>query len=178
MSGATLLGDPRLAAVFSFWNQRRGARAMPLPENVDLAGLPSAVQPNAMILDVIRENASIRLRNRRVGKVFWRVSGRDPVGTFVDEALPTTGGYRDYVHGIYQEMVRAARPMYTENIFLLSSGQADPMATKRVSLPLSHDGITVDMVLAAHVFDYRAGGEDAFALVTGLEEKIRAYLDA
>jgi hypothetical protein len=178
MNAAALIGDPRLAIVFNFWDQRRGARAMPTPESVDLASLPPSVQPNAMILEVTRGSGAVRLRYRHVGKVFWRQPGADPVGTFVDEALPETAGYRDYVNGIYQEMVRTARPMYTENIFLLGSGQADPMTTKRVSLPLSGDDVTVDMVLAAHVFDYRAGAEDAFALVTGLEERVRAYLDA
>jgi len=43
---------------------------------------------------------------------------------------------------------------------------------------LSRDGTSVALVLAAHVFDYGANGDgNAFALVTGLEEAVRAFLD-
>jgi hypothetical protein len=51
------------------------------------------------------------------------------------------------------------------------------MTTKRVSLPLSRDGETVHEVLAAHVFDYGGGSDDAFALVTSLEERVRSVLE-
>ena len=67
--------------------------------------------------------------------------------------------------------------MYTENVFVLRHGQSDPMSTRRVSLPLSRDGVTVDRVLAAHVFDYGTGGDDSFALVTRISESVRAFLD-
>ena len=130
-----------------------------------------------MILEVVRDNGATRFRYRHVGEVFWRASGHEPVGTFVDDVLPETAGYRDYVVGIYQEMAAQRRPMYTENRFILRHGDADPMATKRVSLPLSSDGVSVDRVLAAHVFDYGNMGEQGFALVSSLEQGVRAFLD-
>jgi hypothetical protein len=176
MSAADPIGDQRLAIVYRYWLGKRAAAAMPAPDSIALTELPSSVRPNAMILDIVRADGATRFRYRHVGEVFWRATGRDPVGTFVDEALPETVGYRDYVVGIYREMAETARPMYTENAFILRHGQADPMKTKRVSLPLSRDGITADMVLAAHVFDYGTMGAEAFALVTGLEERVRQFL--
>lgn len=178
MGAGVRIADARLALLYDYWRRKKGQRAMPAPEDIDPSELPKAVQPNLMLLEVIRVEGGLRFRYCRVGGVFWRAGGRDPSGTFVDEILPPTAGYRDYVVGIYREMTETMRPMYTENVFILHHGQSDPMSTKRVSLPVSRDGTTVAMALAAHVFDYgTAGNEDAFALVTGLKEGVRTFLD-
>lgn len=51
------------------------------------------------------------------------------------------------------------------------------MLTRRVSLPLSTDGIAVDMALAGHVFEHdRLPREDALSLVCDLEEITRRVL--
>ncbi|HXQ51776.1 MAG TPA: hypothetical protein VN802_11830 [Stellaceae bacterium] len=171
------VGDPRLWLLFHYWQVKLAGGAMPSPDAINLAELPPAVQPNAMLLDVAIEGGRRRFRYRSVGGVFWRASGKEPVGRYIDEVLPETAGYRDYVVGIYEEMAAKRRPMYTENMFILSHGQRDPMTTKRVSLPLSRDGAAVHAVLAAHVFDYGAGGDDAFALVTAIEEGVRTFLE-
>jgi hypothetical protein len=178
MGGNVAIADQRLALLFDYWRMRKGARAMPAPEDIDPTVLPDKVQPNLMLLEVVRDGAIPRFRYSHVGGLFWRADGSDPVGKFVDEVLPETAGYRDYVVGIYREMEATRRAMYTENTFVLQHGQSDPMSTKRVSLPLSRDGTNVALVLAAHVFDYGANGDrDAFALVTGLTEGVRAFLD-
>lgn len=177
MGDAGMVGDPRLSILYNYWRSKKRGRAMPGPQDVNLAGLPPAVQPNAMLLEVLTEDGRQRFRYTRVGAVFWRTSGKEPVGQYIDVALPETAGYRDYVIGIYQEMAREGRPMYTENRFILRHGQSDPMATKRVSLPLAPDNETVSAVLAGHVFDYGTGGPDAFALVTAIEEVVRTFLE-
>lgn len=150
---------------------------MPPPAAISLADLPPPVRPNTMLLEIVAAGGQRRFRYTSVGSVFWRTSGKEPIGQFIDEALPATAGYREYVLGIYEEMARTRRPMYTENRFILRHGQSDPMATKRVSLPLSGDGAAVSAVLAAHVFDYGASGPDAFALVTAIEEVVRTFLE-
>lgn len=177
MAGVGAVDDPRLSILYNYWRGKKKGRAMPAPEDVDLAELPATVQPNAMLLEVLNEGGRRRFRYTRVGAVFWRTSGKDPAGQYLDDALPETAGYRDYVIGIYDEMARERRPMYTENIFILHHGQSDPMATKRVSLPLSSDGKTVSAVLAAHVFDYGTSGPDSFALVTAIQEVVRSFLE-
>lgn len=176
MLGLGTVGDPRLRLLFHYWQTRLAGNAMPSPDAIDLADLPPTVKPNVMLLDVAIEDGRRRFRYRNVGGVFWRATGKEPVGRYVDEVLPETAGYRDYVVGIYEEMAARRRPMYTENLFILSHGQRDPMTTKRVSLPLSRDGGPVHAVLAAHVFDYGASGDDSFALVTAIEEGIRTFL--
>jgi hypothetical protein len=178
MGGNVSIADQRLVLLFQYWRMKKGARAMPSPADINHAMLPEAVRPNLMLLEVVRGGDAPRFRYSHVGGLFWRADGSDPVGRFVDEILPEAAGYRDYIVGIYREMEATRRAMYTENTFVLQYGQSDPMSTKRVSLPLSSDGETVSLVLAAHVFDYGANGDsDAFALVTGLKEDVRAFLD-
>lgn len=177
MDVSAKVDDPRLWLLYNYWRAKRQGRSMPSPADILLADLPPAVQPNAMLLEVLVEGGKRRFRYTRVGSVFWRTSGREPVGQYLDEALPETAGYRDYVIGIYEEMARERRPMYTENLFILRHGQSDPMATKRVSLPLSQDGAMASAVLAGHVFDYGASGPDAFALVTAIQEAVRTFIE-
>lgn len=178
MGGNVAIADQRLALLYQYWRIKKGARAMPSPGDINRAALPEPVRPNLMLLEVVRDGGAARFRYSHVGGLFWRAGGSDPVGRFADEILPPNAGYRDYVLGIYREMEATGRAMYTENSFVLQYGQSDPMSTKRVSLPLSDDGATVSLVLAAHVFDYGANGDsDAFALVTGLKEEVRVFLD-
>jgi hypothetical protein len=177
MDGVATIGDPRLWLLYHYWRSKKGSRAVPAPGEIDLAELPKAVQPNAMLLEVVHEGSRVRFRYQRVGRVFWRHAKREPVGEYVGDILPATAGYRDYVVGIYEEMAATCRPLYTENLFILRHGQSDPIATKRVSLPLSRDGSKVHAVLAGHVFDYGAHGDDAMALVTGIKEGVRVVLD-
>jgi hypothetical protein len=78
--------------------------------------------------------------------------------------------------GIYREIATRQCAMYTENIFTLD-GQAVPMLTRRVSLPLSTDGIAVDMALAGHVFEHdRRPRDNALSLVCDLKEITRRVL--
>jgi hypothetical protein len=177
MDGVGTVGDPRLWLVYHYWSRKRRGRAMPSPAEIALTELPEAVQPNVMLLEVVATEAAPRFRYLKVGSVFWRAGGADPSGRFVDDVLPRTAGYRDYIVGIYHEMAMRRRPMYTENVFILSHGHSDPMATKRVSLPLSYDGKAVHAVLAGHVFDYGANGDDSLALVTELKEGTRTFLE-
>jgi hypothetical protein len=177
MDGVGTVGDPRLWLVYHYWWSKRRGRSMPAPADIVLSELPEAVRPNVMLLDVVPTDGGPRFRYLKVGTVFWRGGGTDPSGRFVDEVLPRTAGYRDYIVGIYEEMAVLRRPMYTENVFILSHGHSDPMATKRVSLPLSEDGKEVHAVLAGHVFDYGANGDDSLALVTELKEGLRTFLE-
>ena len=178
MGGNVTIADQRLALLYSYWRAKKGGRAMPSPDDIHPVDLPAAVQPNLMLLEVVPDASGARFRYSHVGGLFWRAGGSDPIGKVVDEILPEVAGYRDYVVGIYREMEATQRAMYTENSFILHHGQSDPMSTKRVSLPLSRDGKSVTLVLAAHVFDYGANGDStAFALVTGLKEGVRAFLD-
>jgi hypothetical protein len=131
-----------------------------------------------MLLDVIdRDGAPPRFRYRRAGAVFWRDAGREPTGGFVDEVLPATVGYRDYVAAVYGEVVARRRPVYTENDFAIDDNTA-PLRAARLVLPLSEDDRLVSMILTGHLFDHpELGLEAAFSRVAGFKEIVHAALE-
>ena len=171
-----MIDDARLAGLYRYWSDKRGGRAMPSRADLDPLELPGAIWPHIMLLDVVDGEGGPRFRYRRVGAQFWAAAQGDPTGKFLDEALIATAGYRDYVNGLYGEMVRHRVPLYSASLLRLR-GQVRPLLIRRVSLPLSSDGVVVNMALAGHVFD----GPDlpldsAVELVEGHEEVARAAL--
>ena len=172
-----VLLDQRLESLYRHWLAKRRGRAMPGRADIDPLEIPPEIWPHTMLLDVVWEAERPRFRYRRVGEIFWRVSGREPTGLFIDEVLPETAGYRRYVTGIYEEVARRGLPIYSENSFTLE-GRGTPMVTRRISLPLSTDGATVNMMLAGHVFEHGTLARDvAFSLVSELKELRRVVLE-
>ncbi len=176
VAGGVVIGDARLETLYRYWLSRRGDRAIPRRADIDPVEIPAAIWPHTMILEVVREDSRLRFRYRRAGSVFWRAGAAEPTGRFIEEVLPGTAGYLEYVVGIYVEMTESRRPMYSENYFI-RAGQSVPMRTRRVSLPLSNDGVVVDTILAGHVFEYPRERDPAFPVVDGLREAVRVYLE-
>jgi hypothetical protein len=169
--------DHRLDQLYRYWAGQRKGRPMPSRADIDPLEIPAEIWPHTMLLDVLWQHGLPRFRYRRVGAVFWRGSGQEPTGCFIDEVLPETAGYRAYIIGVYSEMATLRRAMYTENILTLDNGAA-PMLVKRVSLPLSTDGNTVDMALAGHVFAHDTlPRENALSLVRDMREVTRVVLE-
>jgi hypothetical protein len=172
-----ILLDQPLEGLYRHWLGKKGARAMPRRADIDPVEIPGEIWPYTMLLDVIWSADTPRFRYRRVGDVFWRTGGREPTGRFIDEVLPERAGYRRYVVDIYEETAKRGRPLYTENSFALD-GRREPMLTKRITLPLSSDGETVNMVLSGHVFEHGLLPRDiAFTLIRGLKELRRVVLE-
>jgi hypothetical protein len=150
---------------------------MPSRADIDPLEVPVEIWPHTMLLDVLWHDGLPRFRYRRVGNIFWRAAGVEPTNRFIEEALPETAGYRAYIVGIYSETVIRQSALYSKNEFTLD-GQVAPMLSKRISLPLSTDGITVDMALAGHVFEHNTLPRDrALELVSGLHEITRVILE-
>lgn len=171
-----VIGDDRLRQLYRYWRSKRRGGVLPSRRDIDPVEIRGNIWPHMLMLDVVWEDGGPRFRYRRVGDVFWRALGAEPTGSFVDEVLPETAGYRAYILGILGELAQRRRGIYTENIFALD-GQSVPMITKRLNLPLSSDGETVDKVLNGHVFDYpKSDCEHALSLVTMLKEITRVWL--
>lgn len=180
VKNGTVIGDPRLESVYRYWCKNQHDGGMPLEADIHLTDIAPAIASHAMILEVVRADSLVRFRYLHVGKVFWRASGVEPTGHFLDECLPAKAGYRDYVIGVYQQVIETKRPLYTENLFT-HHGHSAPMGAKRVSLPISKNGAEVDMILAAHLFDFRLclaipRYGDPLAAADGLQEAVRVYL--
>jgi hypothetical protein len=171
------IGDPGLALLYRYWRGKKRGDLLPRRADIDPTELPGTLWPSLMLLDVVGAPGAIRFRYRLVGTAFTHAFARDPTHEFVDEALPTRSGYRDFIVNMYLELVRIRKPIYSENLYALD-GQPMPMVTKRLSLPLSSDGAAVDMAMAAHAYEYdQRPLEGYLSLSTAFQEIKRVILD-
>jgi len=162
--------------LLAYWAGKRAGRAMPSRADIDPTELPGRLWPHLMLLDVLREGGRIRFRYRLVGSVFEEAFGRNPTGQYQDEVIPTQAVYRRYIIELFNAVVRLKKPQYTESIFTLP-GQSMPTMTRRLMLPLSNDGKTVNMMLNAYEYEYPPGtpGRIETGILT-FNELVREYL--
>ncbi len=148
-----------LCEVLDYWKSKRNGRRMPPRTAIDALEIPGKLWPRISLLDVVRDNGMVRFRYRRVGSHFVETFGLDPTGRFIDETLTTRGRYREYVISLYQELVAARKPIYSENMFWIDGRPQSHKRTKRLILPLSNDDRDVDIILVVHVVVYVAASE-------------------
>ncbi len=140
-----IIADARLRALFGYWREKRGDRAMPARADLDPLEIPTLL-PIVGLVDVLDGGA--RFRYRLVGTEMVDVSGHDPTGRFLDEALPDSG-YADYLIDMFREVTRERRPLYGESDFR-GQGRIE-CRVRRLLMPLSRDGRAVDMIFAGQV---------------------------
>jgi hypothetical protein len=137
--------DARLRAVYDYWDGKRRGRAMPSRADIDPAEL-KAFLPQLVLLDVVGDPP--RFRYRLVGTEVTRVRqglGKDdPTGTFVDEVTHHQGTSAVLAH--YRRVVAERRPSIDAGNYTASPSRPW-LRFKRMVLPLSADGVAVDMLL-------------------------------
>ena len=139
------IADARLRALFGYWAEKRGERAMPARADLDPLEIPTLL-PIIGLVDVLDGGA--RFRYRLIGTEIVDVGGHDPTGRFLDEALPDSG-YADYLIGMFREVTRERRPLYGESDFH-GQGRIE-RRVRRLLMPLSRDGRSVDMIFGGQV---------------------------
>jgi hypothetical protein len=145
--GSLPINHPELARLFRYWDRRRGERAMPAYADIDVAEL-AELQANLFSVDIVAGDvtaggAEPRFRYREVGSALTAIMEQDLVGKFVDE-MPLL--FRKFALPAYREILRARRPTYKEtNRF---EGWM-VIRYRRLMLPLSSDGETIDTILGA-----------------------------
>jgi hypothetical protein len=136
-----VIGDKRLLAMYRYWEDKRGDRPMPARTDIDPAEIPRLLSI-IMLVDI---SADGEYRYRLVGTEIVRWIGHDITGSTFSEALPV-GPYGEYITGLVREVITSGRPLFSEGAFLVE-GRIDRQV-RRLALPLSTDGKTVDMILA------------------------------
>lgn len=143
-----LEGTP-LADLHAYWTAKRGARFAPARADIDPVEIPRLL-PHLMLIDVIEGGA--RFRYRLAGTEIENRFGCPMVGRRIDELM--RGRYAEYVLSLYRELLTRRRPIYSESGY---GRQEDSLLyTRRLMLPLSSDGASVDMVLAGQIFTFRS----------------------
>lgn len=130
-----------LIQLFRYWRSKCVER--PAPSRADI--LPEEIRPilpNILILDIVGDVP--RLKYRLVGTEFVTIYGAEITGKFVDEI--DFDGMRDLIIADYFKVVKECRPSWTTWDFAKDDGRW--LAYERLTLPLSENGETVNMLLA------------------------------
>jgi hypothetical protein len=141
------LSDERLHRFFAYLEARRGAREFAARRDLDPLEF-GYVLGNVVLLDVEHgtEHGKLRFRYRLVGSVLAAGTGYDLTGSYVD-AHPDPE-YRTYVLARYRDTVVSRRP---------TGGTYDLFMDRKLRqyqclrVPLSEDGATINMIVAAFI---------------------------
>lgn len=139
-----------LVEIFTYWAVKRGERRMPARRDLDPADIPRLL-PHVVLLDVV--GMPPRFCKRLVGTAIVAREGRDSTGQWLHESL--NPAIRGEVIRQHQETVdRSAMTCYAASFIGIDR---KPYRYRRMLLPLSSDGTTVDKLFGGAVF---AGAED------------------
>jgi hypothetical protein len=132
---------PKAVALYQYWNARRGVRLMPSRTDIDPLEMRQWL-PRLMLVDVSPDGKQFTYR--LVGTQMVDLLGTNPTGRPVETAWPEEtvglmlGGYRDVVEN--------RKPVFCQQTQEWLSDQQPSAWAMR--LPLSSDGVEVDMILA------------------------------
>src|SRR5438270_4891548 len=135
------VSDPRLHRFFAYLEGKRGEREFAARRDIDPLEF-GYILGNVVLLDVQHE----RFRYRLVGSVLAAGAGYDLTGSYVDDHPDVE--YRAYVLARYRETVVFRRP--TGGTYDLFIGRK-PRQYQCLRVPLSDDGETINMIVAAFI---------------------------
>ena len=98
---------------------------MPRRADIDPGEIPRLL-PDLMLVDLLPDG---RYRCRLIGTANADAHGINATGRYLDEVLPGPE-YRGHVIGLYDESVRARRPLYSESLFISPRGRVTERHTK------------------------------------------------
>jgi len=154
---------PDLVATFHYWQRLRGDRLAPAWSDINLLDIPHAAIPRVCVVDVIP--APLDFIYRFWGTSITRMHHYDLTGKSVRDLTPAS--YARTIHRQYETVVSNRQPEGFLTEIPLDSGTFAYYAVFR--MPLSSDGIHVDMVLSAE--DY---GENREQMRQALEKSAAA----
>jgi hypothetical protein len=132
---------PKAIALYQYWNSRRGVRSMPSRVDIDPLEMRQWL-PRLMLVDVSPD--AKHFTYRLVGTEIVDLLGVNPTGRPVETAWPEEGVQQ--LLEDYREVAENRTPVFCQQV---SEWLDDQRPTAwAVRLPLSSDGIEVDMVLA------------------------------
>ncbi|MDO8839252.1 MAG: PAS domain-containing protein [Parvibaculum sp.] len=141
-----------LAAIYSYWDKKRGTRTMPARADINPPDLREHLGW-IILLDVLPDLSDFRYR--LIGTKVARYFRAEATGLTVSEA------FRPYGAGAVKGILAIHRKTARDRVPVMALGESawlaegyDNFAT--IYLPLSDDGEVCNMILSAFVFDYSA----------------------
>ena len=143
------LDEPLLAELLAYWSQQRQGRFAPARRDIDPVDIPQLL-PHVALTEIIHsgDGTAPRFRYRLAGTQIEERFGCSLTNRFLDELK--RGAYLDFIEELYARMMAEKVPIYSENTF--ETDDLNKLQAKRLMLPLSDDGETVNMVLAGVIY--------------------------
>jgi len=130
-----------LQPIYAYWLEKRGARPMPRRADLDPTEVPRRLLPGITLVDVVPDPR--RYVYRLVGTMEVEVRGYDPTGKSVGEAY--FGENAEDATECYDRVVETRAPVLDPLPFL--ERRRGYRGAESLFLPLSNDGITVNMIM-------------------------------
>ena len=140
------LAEPLLLQMYDYWNSLRHERRMPARKDVDPTQMPQHL-PDLMLIDVLSNPR--RFRYRLIGTRIVAASAEDRTGQFFDDVAFFKKN--PSVIEQYNSVADNAGPYLSLELFLNRPNNMTYKA-KRLLLPLSSDGVIVDMLMVYFYF--------------------------
>jgi hypothetical protein len=149
MSFAERLDEPLLAELYSYWSARCRGRKVPARADIDPVDIPQLL-PHLTLTEMVPAETArgFRIRYRLAGTEVESHFGCPLTNRYLDELV--AGPFVDFAMDLHERGRTESAPVYTEVLF--GSDDANPLHAKRLMLPLSEDGQTVNLMLAGTVF--------------------------
>jgi hypothetical protein len=145
--GSDEVSHPTLVGLHRYWDGKRGGRMMPARRDLDPSEIVKLL-PYIYMVDV--EHDPLRFRYRLIGTAICTFLGRDYTGRTVDEATYGKGEGLDRLLQLFTTVAETRAPVaYKGNIWYVSGREWRQV--EALLMPLSHDGVTVDIIFAGYV---------------------------
>ena len=141
MSFAQLITDPAQQALYLYWRDKAGTRAMPARPDLDPLGMPRKALKDIGLITVVDGGRDFAYR--LVGTNNVSRMGLDITGRLASEVYQ--GEYRTFLLAIYREVIAKQSCILSVGQFSITGRSS--LSTTRLLMPLGSDGTTVDMIL-------------------------------
>jgi hypothetical protein len=146
------LSDPTVAAIFAYWDGKRGARRMPSRADIDPVDLRGLIN-NIALYDVVEPElggeSGPLYRVRLVGSDIVAFDGRNTTGEWVASGKPPELAAQ--INGMLTGIVTSRAPRFRSGL-VYWSGDKSYRRFESCFLPLSPDDGAVNMILNAVAF--------------------------
>src|SRR5262245_14052974 len=129
--------------LYRYWLSKRGSRKAPARRDLDPADIPALLRYLTIV-----DKAEGRFRYRLAGTAISQEFGRDLTGGFVGDYVEPPE-YGAALRAIYEHVFTTVCPVFTTSEYKPKSGDVHNLS--RLLLPLSDDGVNVNMVIFTRI---------------------------
>jgi hypothetical protein len=144
-----LFASQEMNQIHAYWQAKRGERRMPSRWDINPTEIPRLLR-NLMLIDVLY--APIRFRYRLIGTNVVDATGENRTGKCFDTVDFITAN--PIVREQYVAAVTSGEPVHSTEPFQRLDNRLE-YEVERLLLPLSSDGVAVDMILV--YFHFKSG---------------------